>query len=70
MMECARATSVCWESNDCSDEPGNVWLRSLLSEVAWASTKTGTSYFSTQSHRIARRRGRNKAVMALAHSCS
>jgi len=47
---------------------GNVWLRSMLGEVAWASIKTRTSYFSAQFHRIARRRGRNKAAMAVAHS--
>jgi transposase len=27
---------------------GNVWLRSILGEVAWASIKTRTSYFSAQ----------------------
>jgi hypothetical protein len=47
---------------------GNVWLRSIMGEVAWASIKTRTSYFSAQFHRIARRRGRNKAAMAVAHS--
>jgi transposase len=47
---------------------GNVWLRSILGEVAWASVKTRATYFHAQFHRIARRRGRNKAAMAVAHS--
>jgi len=47
---------------------GNVWLRSILGEVAWASIKTHATYFYAQFHRIARRRGRNKAAMAVAHS--
>jgi transposase len=47
---------------------GNVWLRSIMGEVAWASIKTRATYFHAQFHRIARRRGRNKAAMAVAHS--
>jgi transposase len=47
---------------------GNVWLRAIMGEVAWASVKTKTSYFYAQFHRIARRRGRNKAAIAVAHS--
>jgi transposase len=47
---------------------GNVWLRSIMGEVAWASVKTHGTYFYAQFHRIARRRGRNKAALAVAHS--
>jgi transposase len=47
---------------------GNVWLRAIMGEVAWASVKTRTSYFYAQFHRVARRRGRNKAAIAVAHS--
>jgi hypothetical protein len=47
---------------------GNVWLRAIMAEVAWASVKTKASYFYAQFHRIARRRGRNKAAIAVAHS--
>jgi hypothetical protein len=38
-----------------------------MGEVAWASIRTKGSYFSAQFHRIARRRGRNKAAVAVAH---
>lgn len=61
---------------------GNVWLRAIMGEVAWASVKsalyaaqhavaeaaTEASHFYAQFHRIARRRGRNKAAIAVAHS--
>jgi transposase len=47
---------------------GNVWLRAIMGEVAWASIKIKARYFYAQFHRIARRRGRNKAAIAVAHS--
>ena len=47
---------------------GNVWLRAIMGEVAWASIQTKASYFHAQFHRIARRRGREKAAVAAAHS--
>src|ERR687885_2548734 len=47
---------------------GNVWLRGIMGEVAWAAVKKKETYFAAQFHRVARRRGRNKAVIAVAHS--
>jgi transposase len=47
---------------------GNPYLRSVLAEVAWAISHTKDNYLSAQFHRIARRRGQQKAVMAVAHS--
>jgi transposase len=47
---------------------GNVWLRAIMGEVAWASIQTKASYFHAQFSRIARRRGREKAAVAVAHS--
>jgi transposase len=47
---------------------GNPYLRSVLAEVAWAMSHTKDTYLSAQFHRIARRRGEQKAVMAVAHS--
>ena len=43
---------------------GNVWLRGIMDEVAWAALKRKETYFAAQFHRVARRRGRNKAVIA------
>jgi len=47
---------------------GNVWLRGILGEAAWGSVKRRETYFHAQFERLARRRGRHKAVMAVAHS--
>jgi transposase len=40
----------------------------VLGKVAWASSHTKDNDFSAQFHRIARRRGQQKAVLAVAHS--
>ena len=47
---------------------GNVWLRGIMGEVVWASIRTKASYFYAQYHRLARRRGKEKAAIAVAHS--
>ena len=40
----------------------------MLAEVAWAISHAKDNCLSAQFHRIARRRGEQKAVMAVAHS--
>jgi transposase len=47
---------------------GNPYLRAALGEVAWAISHTKDNSLSAQFHRIARRRGKQKAVVAVAHS--
>ena len=47
---------------------GNVWLRAMLTEAAWAIARSPGTYLHAQYHRIARRRGKYKAAMAVAHS--
>ncbi|HLW00367.1 MAG TPA: IS110 family transposase [Ktedonobacterales bacterium] len=47
---------------------GNPYLRAVLGEVAWAISHTKDNYLSAQFHRIARRRGKQKAVVAVSHS--
>jgi transposase len=47
---------------------GNVWLRAVLSEVAWAAARTRDTYLRAQFQRLASRRGRKKAVVAVGHS--
>ncbi len=47
---------------------GNKWLRALLGEVAWAAARTKGSYFSALFHRLARRRGVQRAIVAVGHS--
>ena len=47
---------------------GNVWLRRALCQAAWAAARTKDSYFQAQYRRLAGRRGRKRAVLAVAHS--
>lgn len=47
---------------------GNPYLRAVLGEVAWAISHTKDNDLSAQFHRIARRRGKQKAVVAISHS--
>uniref|UniRef100_A0A7C2IQ11 IS110 family transposase n=1 Tax=Ammonifex degensii TaxID=42838 RepID=A0A7C2IQ11_9THEO len=47
---------------------GNIYLRSALIEAARAAARTRNSYFNAQYHRLVARRGKNKAIVAVAHS--
>jgi len=47
---------------------GNPWLRATLIEAAENVKRNPESYYSALYHRIARRRGKNKALVAVAHS--
>ncbi len=47
---------------------GSPWLRRALIEAARAAARTKDSYFSAQYARIARRRGPNRAAVAVANS--
>jgi transposase len=47
---------------------GNTYLRAMLGEVAWIISRMKDNYLSAQYHRIARRRGKQKAIVAVSHS--
>lgn len=47
---------------------GNVWLLDALTQAAWAAGRVKDDYLSAQFWRLARRIGKNKAVVAVAHS--
>ena len=47
---------------------GNQWLRRALIQAAHAAARTKGSYFGAQYRQIAKRRGPNKAAVAVAHS--
>jgi len=47
---------------------GNRWLRRALSQAGWAAAHTKDTYFSSAFGRWAARRGKKKAVVAVAHS--
>ncbi|MFQ6025939.1 MAG: IS110 family transposase [Dehalococcoidia bacterium] len=46
---------------------GNPWLRSALVEGAWVAARTKDTHFSTKYRRLAARRGKKRAIIALAH---
>jgi transposase len=47
---------------------GNRWLRRALAEAAWAASKVKKSYFRAQFRRLAARRGKKRALVAVAHA--
>ena len=47
---------------------GSPWLRKLLVETAHAAAHTKNTYLSAQYHRLAARRGKKKAMVAVGHS--
>jgi transposase len=47
---------------------GSRWLRTLLVQVAWAASRTKGSYFSAQYRRLAPRRGKKRALVAVGHA--
>jgi transposase len=47
---------------------GNPYLRAALAEVTWAISHTKDTYLSTHYHRLARRMGKKKAVVAVSHT--
>jgi hypothetical protein len=47
---------------------GAPWLKRTLIEAARAASRAKDTYYSAQYSRIARRRGPNKAAVAVAHS--
>jgi transposase len=46
----------------------NKWLKSALTQAAWAASRTRRSYFSAQHRRLTTRRGVKRANIAVAHS--
>jgi hypothetical protein len=40
----------------------------VLTEVAWAATRTKNTYYSARYHRLAARRGKKRALIAVGHS--
>ncbi len=47
---------------------GNRWLRATLIECARGAVRARDSYLAAQYHRIARRRGDKKGIVAVGHS--
>ncbi len=51
-----------------SSGKGNRWLKSTLVDCAWCATRTKQSYFRALYYRLAPRRGKKRAQLAVAHS--
>lgn len=68
-------TRICPANNEsggkrrpATKKPGKTWLGRALIEAARAAARTNDTYFAAQYRNIARRRGPNKAAVAVAHS--
>jgi transposase len=47
---------------------GDRWLRAALTQAAWAASHTKGTYLSGQYHRLAKRRGKKRALVAVGHT--
>lgn len=72
---CASWAAMCPGNNQSGNKrrsgktgKGNVWLRRALIEAAHGAARTKKSYFSALYHRLAGRRGKKRALVAVGHS--
>ena len=47
---------------------GNKQVKAVMTEAAWAATRTKNTFYSERYHRIAARRGKKRALIAIAYS--
>jgi len=47
---------------------GNVWLRRALTQAAWGASMKKGSYYKAFYHRLAARKGKKRAIVAVAHA--
>jgi transposase len=65
----APGTNITGGKRGASNTPkGDVWLRDILVECAWAAARTRDTYLAAQFWRIARKRGKKRAAVAVGHS--
>lgn len=48
--------------------PGNKWLKGTLVEAAWAASRTKKTYLSARYRRLAAKRGKKRAALAVGHT--
>jgi transposase len=48
--------------------PGNRWLKRTLAQACWAASHVKNTYLASQYRRLASRRGRKRALIAVGHS--
>jgi len=64
---CAGQLRGCRQAEGGWDAPGNVFLKSALFAAASAAVRTKGSYYRDKYNRLCARRGRLRAIMAIAH---
>ena len=47
---------------------GSAWLRRSLCQAAWAASHTKETYLAARFHRLAARKGKKRAIVAVAHT--
>ena len=47
---------------------GNVWLRRSLCQAVWAASHTKDTYLAARFRRLAARKGKKRAIVAIAHT--
>jgi transposase len=47
---------------------GNAWLRRSVCQAAWAASHSKNTYLSAQFHRLAARKGKKRAIVAVGHT--
>jgi transposase len=47
---------------------GSAWLRRSLCQAAWAASHTKETYLAARFHRLAARKGKKRAIVAIAHT--
>src|SRR6266404_5573726 len=47
---------------------GSAWLRRSLCQAAWAASHTKETYLAARFHRLAERKGKKRAIVAVAHT--
>jgi transposase len=68
-LECVPVTPrAAADARDGRTRRGNPWLRRTLAEVATVASRTKGTYLAAQFRRIAARRGKGRAVIAVGHS--
>jgi transposase len=68
-------TGVCPGNNESAGKrrsgqttKGSPYLRAAITQAAWAAAHTKETYLAAQYHRLIKRMGKNKALVAVAHS--
>ncbi len=48
--------------------PGNRWLKGILNQLGWAASRTQGTSLKSMYHRLAARRGKKRAIVAVGHA--